>query len=246
MHVRSQNSTALARLSFTKNYANELQSACYMFLRFLRSFQPHPTPAQPDVVRMCQATVCYCMDCKQEYWAINESACWRARVSDMNEVICWNITFPEILELKEWMDCAKCRGDSEDRHLKFTKPPGLRLNVHRVHSKAGSLEPFQRSDLVLKYWEAQDPPSKLGKVTVNQFLKYGGQKEEREAAGQKLLGKGQRSDTKPGLLKYPSRWLTSMGILRAKTTSPIKPERRSTMRGISWSSLWSSLKVMSW
>lgn len=68
---------------------------------------------------------------------MNESACWRAHVSDFNKVICWNITFLEVLELKEWMDCAKCRGDSEGRHLKFTKPPGLRLNVHRVHNKAG-------------------------------------------------------------------------------------------------------------
>jgi len=100
---------------------------------YIQSLTPDP-PTQPEA-RMCQATACYCTDCKQEYWTINENACWRAHVSNLNEAICWNITFLEILELKEWMDCAKCRGDSEGRNLKFTKPPGLRLNVHRVHNK---------------------------------------------------------------------------------------------------------------
>ncbi|KAF8453051.1 hypothetical protein BGX38DRAFT_1141850 [Terfezia claveryi] len=196
---------------------------------------------------MCQATVCYCTDCKQEYWTINESACWTAHASNFNEVICWNITFLEILELKEWMDCAKCRGDSEGRNLRFTQPPGLRLSVDRVHNKDRSVELFQSSDLVLKHREVHDPPSGPGKVTVDEFLRYGGQKEEEEheAASRR---RNQRSDAKPGLWRCPSRWLTSIGILRANTTNPIEPERRLTAKGkvISWSSLWSSLKMMSW
>lgn len=144
------------------------------------------------------------------------------------------------------MDCAKCRGDSEGRNLRFTKPPGLRLNMHRVHNKDRSVEPFQSSNLVLNHWEVHDPPSGPGRVTVDESLRYGGQKkEEHEAAGSR---KDQRSDAKPGLWRYPSRWSTSIGILRANTTHPIEPERRLTTKGkgISWSSLWSSLKMMSW
>ena len=83
---------------------------------------------------MCRTTLSHCIDCKGEYWEINDEACFM-RFDMVMPMHCYNMTLDNMVELREAMECALCKGQKETQTLRFTKPIGLRQRRVRECSR---------------------------------------------------------------------------------------------------------------